>query len=166
MLPLPPEIVAAVHTLAQASEVRVYEGLPHPRDEPQLLERETKRVGPVEFINDRFYPETVPLKPDDLKYVQSLAGQPDWFAAVGVRFCDGREEYGDVKMCLFHADYALEWEAGGKTRRILLCFGCMESVYFDAEMEATSYTACRPELKERLLHYHRLRPASDAWPPR
>lgn len=166
MIPLPPEIVAAVHTLAEAPEVRVYEGMPHPRDEPKLLESERARVREVNFVNDRFYPETVVLQPEDLQFVRGLADRPDWFAAVGVRWCDGREDFCDVKMCLFHADYALEWEARGKVRRLLLCFGCMEAVYFDDEVEVTSYTALGPELKERLLKYQRLRPASDVWPPR
>lgn len=166
MDPLPPEIVAAVHTLAQAAEIRVYEGLPHRRDEPRLLESECRRVQAVEFVNDKFYPATVPLKDADRALVQAIANRPGWFEAVGVRYCDGREEFGEVKMCLFHADYALEWEAGGKVRRVLLCFGCMESIYFDADVEVTSYTALVPELRDMLLHYRRERPSSDVWPPR
>ncbi|MBS0657462.1 MAG: hypothetical protein JSR82_04350 [Verrucomicrobia bacterium] len=164
MIFLPPEIVAAVHTLADASEVRVYEGLPHPRDEPELLASEAERVQAIEFIADRFYPGPEPLRPDDLEFVRSLARQPEWFSAIGVRYCDGREQFGDVKLCLFHADFALEWEAGGKTRRILLCFGCGESVYFDPDVEVTSYTAQEPELRRRLLQYQRQRPSSEAWP--
>ncbi len=157
--------MAAVRTLLKADQIFVYEGLPHPRDEPDLLGSEMKRVKPAEFLTERFYPEPHVAAAADVAFIHGVASRPGWFEAIGVRFCDGREEVGDIKFCLFHADYALEWTHEGKLRRMLLCFGCLEAIYFDQDVEVTSYTAVPLDLRDRLLQYRRHRPDSDAWPP-
>ncbi len=171
MARLTPEALAAVRSLAEGHELRIYEGLPHPRDEPDLLEHEAVRVRVVELMNDRFYPARQHVSPEDEARLRTAARQPGWFEAVGFRSCDGRhEDFDAVKMCLFHPDFALQWRSGAgedaPMHRILFCFGCNESVFFDDQFEVTSYTALTPELREILLRYRRERPSSEAWPPR
>ncbi len=166
MAPLDSAALAALHSLDGAAELRVYEGLPHRRDEGELFELENARVKAVEFINDRFYPNPLLMEPADLAQLKEIASRPGWFEVIGFRACDGREMFGEIRMCLFHADYAVEWVADGQTRRILFCFGCGEAVFFDPTFELTSYTAVVPELRKLMLGYQRQRPSSAAWPPK
>ncbi|HYC70907.1 MAG TPA: hypothetical protein VEB66_06860 [Opitutaceae bacterium] len=103
--------------LERPQDVRVLEGLPHPR-EKELLAREQKSKKVVLLHDGEFYAD--PRGPDG----RQLATMPDLLAGT-------LSEYAGAKRCGgFHADYAVTWRAGGKDWAVLICYGCGEAAIF------------------------------------
>lgn len=109
----PPE----ARTLAKADHLVLYEGLPHPMYETVALAREKREKPTVDLHGFPFYREPLELKPGDGERLRALLGDPATFSPYsGEKKCGG-----------FHPDYAVEWSAGDKVYRALICFGCFEA---------------------------------------
>lgn len=101
-------------SLGGAGKLTVYEGLPHPRKERDLMLRESKREDVISIAGYSFYTPAVPEK--EMKNLRKLLSDPKRIALFrGPKLCDA-----------FHPDYAIVWESGGKIYRTLICFGCHE----------------------------------------
>jgi GNAT superfamily N-acetyltransferase len=114
-----PLIDATVYqeSLADATEVAIHEGLPHPLFEKSLFERELQRPDATTIAGFPFYsPPEVLAEPSVL---QALLADP---AAIhpftGEKLCGG-----------FHPDYTLSWQRGPSTFHALICFNCGEVMF-------------------------------------
>jgi len=108
-------------TIALAKDLSVHEGLPHQAWDHELLEKEIKRKDTTKIWLFPFYTPSVPAtNAADLKKVLGSA--------------DSILVYGGPKRCGgYHPDYAVSWEADGKSFYALVCFGCHEIVFFDGK---------------------------------
>ncbi len=120
--PMPPKDLS----IARASRVEVYEGLPHSNNEASAFDAE--KAGPkpiVERVGYWFYRDPLPIKPDDLaKLTRTLSDSSTYRSFVGEKKCGG-----------FHPDYLVEWRDGTVERSALLCFGCGEAKVVDSKGE-------------------------------
>lgn len=149
--------------IKQATQVRLYEGLPHQVNERKLWEQEMKTGKSMTLHDFPFYQEMLPLKSDDATRLTALFGDekaiqpyqgveklPDGRLVVAGRACGG-----------FHPDYCIEWIAQGATYQLLVCFGCGEArcygpkrvLWFDFDRPAFDsvlgkYRKNRPERKK------------------
>jgi hypothetical protein len=106
-----------IETVAKADKVVLYEGLPHPFNEPELFEWEKKAKKMVTIAGWPFYTELLDLKDADKKKLVELLGQEKTFYPYrGPAKCGG-----------FHPDYAVEWRVNKDTYYALICFGCNEA---------------------------------------
>ncbi len=101
-----------------AERVVLYEGLPHPAWESELLEEQLRTKETQELHGHPFYKETLPLKLDDSKRLTDILGS----AGTYKRFS------GEKKCGGFHPDFVVEWHVGEDRFRVLICFGCRGKV--------------------------------------
>jgi hypothetical protein len=134
----------------EAKQITLYEGLPHPFDEPRSLQAEKDAKPTVELRGYLFYRETLTWKPGDEATLRDLLVNPRSFQSYsGEKKCGG-----------FHPDYAAEWTLDGQVYQWFICFHCRESrtygpngkIEYDIAPEA--YNA----LKNLLMPYRKSRP--------
>jgi hypothetical protein len=141
--------VAAAAKAAKA--LTLYEGLPHPLWENELLAAERKNKKTVKLHDYPFYAETLKFKDKDAKAVKALLRQSKRFRGwKGEKDCGG-----------FHPDYLIEWKQGKDVYRVLFCFGCEEIKAFGPKgavrLDMTAET--KKELARILKPYRKNRPA-------
>lgn len=115
--------------IKQATEVRLYEGLPHQVYEHELLDQELNTKKTITLHKFPFYQELLPVTSEDANRLTTMFGDeqailpyrgverlPDGRLVVAGRACGG-----------FHPDYCIEWVAQGEVYQLLVCFGCTEA---------------------------------------
>lgn len=136
--------------IANADQIVLYEGLPHPLEEKGAFTQE-KAKKTVALHGFDFYEKPIAPQEADAKKLMALFTTPGTFPEFsGPKKCGG-----------FHPDWAVEWKVGDDTYRALLCFGCheakifglQEDVYTDIGVEAYR------QLKDLLNAYRANRPA-------
>jgi hypothetical protein len=109
---------------ATMTNVVVYEGLPHPAWEPDLLESEKKSKKTIKMGGFLFYEATLHPNPADLKIIVDSLRSPALYEKYkGPSACGG-----------FHPDFAVTWENKGANFTALICFGCSE-----IDIDGTNY---------------------------
>lgn len=149
------EAAAALRT---ATDVTLYEGLPHPTFERDLFESELASKPVIRSHAWPFYATPLPVSAEDASAIQAAFSTSGYFALrnpdVG-KLCGG-----------FHPDYELRWSGPRGNYEMQFCFGCNEvnlhtpsgAVEFD--MVGGHYDAAGPY--RRLLFGRReQRPARD-----
>lgn len=136
-------------TLAGASLIRVYEGLPHQSFERDLLAKESQRKDTKVIGSFRFYTPAVEAK--NLVGLRTLLSSSEAIQVFrGEKRCGG-----------FHPDYAIEWlDGAGNRYDAQICFGCHEVIYRDGKNEYR-YDLKRgslEKLKKELAGYAKKRP--------
>ena len=116
---------SALSAVVRADAFRVYEGLPHPLFEQELLKSERRSKKTVELEGFPFY--APPLAPDDA-VVESLRRRIS-----GLRLRD--RPMGLKKCGGFHPDSALEWDVGADQYLLLLCLRCSEAKLYGPGFE-------------------------------
>lgn len=108
-------------TVASAKSIVVFEGLPHPAWERDLLAIESKRKDTININKFLFYtPALAATNADALRQLLSSS--------------DSIRVYGGPKLCGgYHPDYCISWQAGETTYYALVCFGCHEIVFYDGK---------------------------------
>jgi hypothetical protein len=108
------EVEAYRRIFAAAEEIVIYEGLPHPYEEEELLEVESKRKDIVKLppMDEAFYTPAVEAVNADA--LLKLLSGPD-----GIRV-------NQPKKCGFHSDYCIQFKHQDTTYRAFVCFGCGE----------------------------------------
>ena len=101
-------------SLKGIDELQVYEGLPHPKAEPELTAQELKREDIMLIGGFPFYTPAVTAK-DSAELKKLLRNGNTFLKFSGEKFCGG-----------YHPDYAVSWKADEKTYYALICFGCRE----------------------------------------
>jgi len=108
-------------TVKGAAKLRVYQGLPHQTFEAEKLKKELKRENVVMIAGLPFYaPPVEAAEPEALRQLLGAPATLEVFS--GEKKCGG-----------FHADYAVSWEAKGKTWHALVCFGCHEMLLAEGD---------------------------------
>lgn len=132
---------------AAAENMEVYEGLPHPYNEPELLRNEAKRKDVTMLVKEH---------PDDLLYTPGVkATNADELRAL---FGEGGGLglYREHK-CGFHADYCIKFKHEKKTYHALICFGCYDMVVIGGD-EYERFSIFGKKLKPLLAIYDSKRP--------
>jgi hypothetical protein len=145
-------------TIRDADRVALYEGLPHQFFEGNLLAEEKQSKPAVELHGYWFYAGSLDLKDSDRAKLVATLGSEESFAPLPdgvVKACGG-----------FHPDFAVEWAAGDRVYRCLICFGCGEAKVFGPGGELHCDLVDRDPLKRVLVPYQKNRPSGEVWPPR
>jgi hypothetical protein len=136
-------------SIAQASDVVVYEGLPHQSREAKLLAEELKTKETVELHGFPFYKQTLSISHEDQRLLATALSDTH-----GYRL----NKKGTVKTCGgFHPDYAVNWTADGRDNCVLVCFGCCDLRVYGGEHEAI-YSIRNSRLENALQSYRQNRP--------
>jgi len=154
----PPAVASAIEatddfrkSLATASKLVVYEGLPHQLFEQAVMQRESERPDVTRIAGYPFYTPAVSAKNEEL--LEKLLSDPKSIDVwIGEKWCGG-----------FHPDYSVSWTSGGNTYSALICFGCEEVIFSEGtrrfryelaheacdafERDLASYRSKRPERK-------------------
>ena len=120
--------------IQQATEVTLYEGLPHQYFEKDALASERKNKDTVTLHQFPFYRESLPLNAADGDRLKELfcdgkSLKPNAaFVAMGGRTSnpDGSYIIPDQACGGYHPDYCIEWKVKGEKYHVLVCFGCGE----------------------------------------
>ncbi len=130
---------------AAAKDVVIYEGLPHPNDEEDLLKTELKRKDIVKLppLDEAFY--TPAVKAIDAEAMLKLLSGSD-----GIRV-------NTPSKCGFHSDYCIQFEDQDTIYRAFVCFGCVEVLVVQGDSRVT-FGFDDEKLKELLAPYHNKRP--------
>ena len=133
-----------------ASDLTLYEGLPHQMFEKEQLELELKAKETVIQNEFPFYKRPNPVSKADKKLLREICVNAKSFRPFsGFKGCGG-----------FHPDYSLHWLEGKKVAQIQICFGCheirgyCEGVYVYCEINGPAMK----QLREVLGRYQSQRP--------
>lgn len=137
--------------LRDTDELIVYEGLPHPSNEPDSFLEEARTKQTFTQSDQYFYEKPLACTPEDKTILNQI------FRTVQV--C---EPYRGQKLCGgFHADYLFEWRKEHVVLvKVLLCLGCDETLVIvgdkeqQTELSKEAIELFRPLLKK----YPRQRP--------
>jgi hypothetical protein len=138
-------------TINGTDHLILYEGLPGSYEdewELQLKEKQTKQT--VTLSDDLFYTETLDLRAEDAQALKAILGSSSRFRSYQENKCD------------YHADYGVEWSAGGIVHRCHLCFGCNHAKIYTSgggmwcTMPPDTYT----DLRAILERYRKNRPGN------
>jgi hypothetical protein len=136
--------------ISAATEVTLFEGLPHQMFDRDSLATELKTKQTVQLHGYPFYKRPLPLSAEDAAALRRLLTNKASF-----------ETFGGEKACGgFHPDYSIAWAQGGQTFRVLICFGCHEFKMFGAghELRTDSDDTAMKKIEAILRKYHAQRP--------
>jgi len=111
-----PILAALSDAIRDAKSIELHEGTrPHrldrdPDSRPMQDASATETIG-----YDELYREPTKWRDGDAKALSALLCDASTFAPLRVKGCKG-----------FHADFAVEWKANGKSYFVMICFGCAE----------------------------------------
>jgi hypothetical protein len=136
--------------IARAPSAALYEGLPHPNYEPDLLKQELDAKQTIQIGEFPFYERPLPITAEDIKILRQLATAAGNFSSyAGAKACGG-----------FHPDYSVVWKDGDATYEMLICFGCRDAMFYGPTQKLL--VEIRRETFERfkvtLEKYHDQRP--------
>lgn len=101
---------------AKSTHVTLLEGLPHPRTERDVFDKEMKSAKHVLVAGHAFYANVIEPDAADVVTLQSVMTDASGIKpTLGVKFCGG-----------FHPDWLVHFEADGNSVDCLCCFGCGE----------------------------------------
>jgi hypothetical protein len=138
-----------VEGIAKARSVTLYEGLPHPLFERDLLKEELEKKKSVKFHGFPFYDEKIQPKPDDVKKLIALGSDKGSFQVYrGPKRCGG-----------FHPDWLIEWKDGENVYQALICFHCGEAALYGPNNDLhTDLNTPKGQLEQLLQAYRKNRP--------
>ncbi len=113
-----PRFEVAATTLLSATDVTLYEGLPHRLFEREKCEAEAKSKAVFRSHGELFYELPLPVTESEAVVMRSTfsRGENYWARDPEVMsLCGG-----------FHADYALRWSVNGEHYEMQFCFGCSD----------------------------------------
>jgi hypothetical protein len=111
---------AVKEDLAQAKNIRVYQGLAHPQRDPEVYAAQLQQVPHVFFGGFAFHRQPLAVSPQliaDVVNLYSDASSHQVLASPKTT-CAG-----------FHPDYALVWSNSRGRRVLQICYGCHEWKY-------------------------------------
>lgn len=139
------EVEAYRRIFGAAEEIVIYEGLPHPDEEEELLKVESKRKDVVKLppMDEAFY--TPAAEAVNAEALLKLLSAPD---SIRVN---------QPKKCGFHSDYCIQFKHQNITYRAFICFGCGELMVMRGD-NGTKFDFNNDELKKLLAAYEKKRP--------
>lgn len=148
-----PQLRAAI---GRSETLKLYEGLPHQRWEPDALKRELAEKPVVTLGGYPFYQVPLVVSPADAKRLRSISRS--WWSFVpfrGFKACGG-----------YHPDWCLAWSEGQNTYLVQICFGCHEMKAFldGKELHGDIRHGAYSELEAMLARYQKDRPKRGTSP--
>jgi hypothetical protein len=139
------EVEAYKRIFAAAEGIVIYEGLPHPYEEEELLKVESKRKDIVKLppSDEAFY--TPAVEAVNAEALLKLLSGPD-----GIHV-------NEPKKCGFHSDYCIQFKHLDATYRAFVCFGCGELFVMQGD-SGVMFGFNDDELKKLLAVYEKKRP--------
>lgn len=138
--------------IGKATNVILYEGLPHQQSDKESLAEELKTKKTVKFHDYPFYAEVLSMTEEDAADAGKLLANAKSIAQHQAKFCGA-----------FHPDYCLEFKVGKETWLALICLGCHEVKFYGpkklhlyCDLKDDAYD----ELKKLLVNYQKNRPPS------
>jgi hypothetical protein len=111
--------------IRSSSDMRVYEGLPHPIWDGEHFETELKSKFHFERYGFHFYPNAVNVEPDDAARVTRILSDSASF-----------EEHTEEHLCGgFHPDCGIEYRSDNETVFVQICLGCGEIKFFTSSRQ-------------------------------
>lgn len=135
-------------TLRDATELVVFEGLPHQKWEPDQLEAELNRSDITKIWNYPFYtPSVAATNAYDLKVL--LGSQASIRPYGGGKLCGG-----------YHPDFCVSWTVKSITYYVQVCFGCDEIVFYNGatHLKYDMADGINEKLRSALKSYAKKRP--------
>jgi hypothetical protein len=103
--------------IADSKKLVIYEGLPHPQAEPEVLEQELKSKKTITLSKFPFYESPITPTKQLTKQLKTLCKRESTFKFYsGPKFCGG-----------YHPDWCLKFGEGQDAYYVHLCFGCHEA---------------------------------------
>ena len=139
--------------IRHAPTFNLYEGLPHPFDEGELLAREKATKKTLEVFGWSAYAQPFQVTPEDAAALHRLATSASSYKTwTGPKLCGG-----------FHPDYFLAWKDGTDTHYLLLCFGCHEMVFYNPKRAflVEIREGALEEFRTVLVKYRKQRPMNS-----
>ncbi len=100
----------------KADQLILFEGLPHPTWESELLVEERRTKETVTLHEFSFYAAPLDIPTEDKEKLRGLLGDERLYGRwQGEAMCGG-----------FHPDYLAEWRVGDDFYQFQICFGCLE----------------------------------------
>lgn len=138
-------------SLAGATAIHVYEGLPHQNREKEFLLREVKRKDVTRIADFPFYtPKIEASGKQAIFFRETLADGASYTEFLGEKLCGG-----------FHPDYAIRWSENDHEHSILICFGCHEALIVSGGGTTYRYDLTKPvieALQKKLSSFRNKRP--------
>ncbi len=124
----------------KAAKVELFEGLPHPYWDKELLKKEEKRPDVFQNHGFGFYSPAIKLPDSDHKLLFSKVTRVDSYTPwLGPRACGG-----------FHPDYLIRFHGRQGVVDLHLCMGCSMAVFYgpktkaDVDIHPSVHDAWRP----------------------
>lgn len=139
-----------LEAVRRADKVILYEGLPHPSYEKEVLAEEKKNKSVRELHGQPFYEAPLDLSAEVAKQLRELLGHAATYEPFeGEKKCGG-----------FHPDYAVEFTLGADRYLAQICFGCKEVKLFGPNVKTRHDLSKGPceKLKKLLENYRKNRP--------
>lgn len=143
----------AVSDFSTATNVEIWEGLPHPNMEVQTFLQESNRHKTRNLQSHAFYDTVGKLATADQQQLMTLLGELDM-----------SRHYVNMKKCEFHPDYALCWSDGNHQYAILFCLGCGEIRTVHQGRERAFEMTSRKQYEALFKPYQRNRPSTEYFP--
>lgn len=140
--------VAAVtffSTLKSASNIEVFEGLPHQTWERDSLKSELERKDIIHFDDYPFYESSIPVVDQEIEALKNLISHEQNHLEHHMKLCGS-----------FHPDYAVTWK--DQKYGVLVCFSCREWKLFTPagmmhrDIEKEAYTHVRKILEKWVVN--------------
>ena len=129
--------------------VELYEGLPHPTWESEVLERELREKEVVEFVDWPFYATPIELSNSDAELLRKLYCTRSSFVPFrGWKQCGG-----------YHPDWCIKWKNGDKEFLVQICLGCCEMITTDGNVEVHCDIWDTTDFENILKPYQKRRPS-------
>lgn len=135
---------AALVFMEGAEKITVFEGLPHPTWDAELLKSELARVDETMIGEFPFYPLPQAMRKDDEATLRKLLSVPDHIRPfLYFKMCGG-----------FHPDFAIRFTKGEQLCEILLCFGCGDGIILHDGKTIHCHISGWKELMTRYARQH------------
>jgi hypothetical protein len=109
----------AIAEVKAASNVTVYQGLAHPKNQKSLYKKQLGTVEHTSIHGFEFFSKPANVSDATVRRVLDLYAEPS--AHQGLSRKD---------LCHFHPDYAFVWKTGTQENVLQICYGCHEWRYF------------------------------------
>jgi hypothetical protein len=155
------QITQILGPVSQESKVELFEGLPHPREEPKLLAAESKRGISFEDHGFLFYmPASRITEPDTVALRRILRLEKNYGRFKGFKMCGG-----------YHPDFLIRLSGESGIVSFQICFGCGEARIFKGaqivhcDLAGESFTFLKAILEDYYLERPDKKPVEQVVAP-
>jgi hypothetical protein len=110
------QLASVSNEIREAKSLVLFEGLPHPLFEREVLRRELETKEIFRKGDQPFYAKPLSMSENEIHELRKIVSSSRSYKSYsGIKKCGG-----------FHADYCISWEKEPADYDFLVCFGCEE----------------------------------------